>query len=292
MINSHCTATRASYDGAYTYQGSNTWGKELLDPIDHSCFFWNNPCRNADAALIEALVPIELGRIARTTSSAGCEDCLQPLTIDHTNPFIQIRSKGDDTYENETLQKIGQTSGWTYGNVEDTCADNLVNGMVFECTDRVDFSMHDGDSGSPVFYLRGDGAAELRGIAYGTIDGPYNDALISDMHQVQLDLGELIVYDPGPMAIAITGPTEVAQGQTCAWTATITGGLKPISGQWSGVLSESVGGALGDGASIQISGTVTSSGYLYLNLTDYYGRTASSSFYVLINPNAQNNCYY
>lgn len=153
------------------------------------------------------------------------------------------------------------------------------------------FARGDGDSGGPVFSITSGGNAILRGIFWGSDPFPftYADGLISPVYQILEEFGDLAFYDPGPMGVNIDGPSSMTSSQTCTWTANIVGGMRPITAVWSGVLSDTMSGT-GNGASILKSGTVTSSGYLYLHLTDYYNRTANTSFYVTVDPNAQNNC--
>jgi len=155
-------------------------------------------------------------------------------TIDASLPRFQIISRNNHTFENETLQKVGITSGWTYGAVESTCDDvNSEVGAWILCSDRVDYVSDPGDSGSPVFYLIYGDNAELRGIHWGAADGylnTWNDAWMSDLHQIELDLGSLVVYH---MTAAIeSGPDFVPQNAWCQWVGNADGGIAPFSYEW------------------------------------------------------------
>src|SRR5687767_8371750 len=233
--------------------------------------------RESDAALISALVRIRLGFIARTTAMSGCEDCLMPITVDAVNPWLQITSRKGNVIENEFLEKIGQNSGWTRGKVEDSCADYDFDGWVRICSDRVDYSAVDGDSGSPVFSPKADGTVELRGIHFGRVGWPYNDALMSNLNQIEKDLGPLTVLDPGPPSISIFGASVVRPDVECPWSAGGQFGIPPQTIQWSGVLS-------GTGGTIW--GMVQNSGWLNLTVTDGVGRQAFDSFYITVDPDA------
>ena len=176
---------------------------------------------------------------------------------------------------NEILQKIGRTTGWTYGAVEDTCEDYLINGIVRRCSDRVDYSSGAGDSGSPVFKLV-NGFAHLRGIHFGHIGFPFNDGLMSNLGQVETDLGELVVCDPGPPVVTITGPTSVKAGLLCTWTASISVGIEPFTYSWSGLFS---------GRTESIEKLTVSSGWLNVSVTDWKSRTSETSVCITVDSN-------
>ena len=90
-----------------------------------------------------------------------------------------------------------RTTGWTYVAVEDTCEDYQVNGIVRRCSDRVDYSSDDADSGSSVFKLVS-GSAHLSGIHFGYIGWPSSEGLMSNLGQVETDPAELVVYGCRP----------------------------------------------------------------------------------------------
>lgn len=83
---------------------------------------------------------------------------------------------------------------------------------------------------------------------------------------------------PPPLSAEIMGPFEVPPGQSCSWQAVVTGGSPPYTYQWSGALS---------GTSISVSGSVGSSGYLYLTVTDSSQDQEDDQFYVLVDPGAE-----
>jgi hypothetical protein len=141
------------------------------------------------------------------------------------------------------------------------------------CTDRVDYAANLGDSGSPVFYLRADGTAELRGIHWGWQGWPYNDGLMSNLHQVQLDLGALSVH--GVIA-RIDGPTIVLPYENYTWNAIVTGGKAPFTFTW-----------YRDGLLVSTSSSYTGNSeasdfQLLLNVSDALGGTSSDTMMVQI----------
>ncbi len=166
VTNSHCTPIQHGLDGGAITQpwGGPTVGWEIKDPPAWSC--GGTLCRNADAALISAVQPVQFARIARTVERVFTDISGGDLSINHLNPTFTISSRLNFVWENEVIEKVGKTTGWSSGSVEDTCTDFNIEGWTRLCSDRVDFAIDLGDSGSPVFFWKPDGTAELRGIAF------------------------------------------------------------------------------------------------------------------------------
>lgn len=235
VTNSHCTLRDHAYDGDDFFQPDTAGvlvGSEHLDPPVYSCGFTPSDCRASDAALISAAIDITLGTIARTTDREGSEGVAGDLTIDHTNPVITISGKASHVVENEQLDKVGRTTGWTYGAVEDTCIDTDGGSTwIVECSDRVDYHSDEGDSGAAVFSIEANGTATLRGINWGTVGWPYDDSYMSDIHQIQLDLGHLVVVDEHVNA-TISGPVSVPPSAACEWASNVSPGWPPYAYEW------------------------------------------------------------
>lgn len=251
-------------------------GTEIWDPVAFSCGA-GPKCRHADAALILASRPLQFGKIARTTERTGLDVTGAALTINHTNPTFTISGRSDHVYENEILDKVGKTTGWSYGAVEDTCTDHSIDGWVRLCSDRVDFASQDGDSGSPVFYWKPDGTVELRGIVFGR-EGCFlvfcsNDALMSDLHQIELDLGALSVH---AVMGDISGPPIVPANVNQTWNAIISGGKAPFTYAWyrNGVLVSTSSSFTGN--------TGWSNFQLQLNVSDALGGSDSDAMEVQV----------
>ena len=172
---------------------------------------------------------------------------LPPLG-DSGDPTISITSVRTGSAKNDILDKIGRTTGWTWGRVKETCKDvRGETGVVVECADEVDFVTGSGDSGAPVFkYTFGYRTAQFRGIVFGYYDfrrdALARKGLFQDLEQIKRDLGRL-------------------------------GRLRPFSYEWSGVLH-------GSGSSI--TGVVEESRWLRVTVTDPFERTASDSLEVTV----------
>jgi hypothetical protein len=160
LTNSHCTETRGVIDYKNYYNHlrvstSDRVGIEVQDPpfvTGGSCPF-GMQCRFSDAAVATYYGATgEFGKIARTTSrSTGTSGA---LTINSSIPRIPIISTFAYPYVGETLDKVGIRTGWTSGQVFESCADiNAGGGIWLWCQDKVAAGAWHGDSGSPVFYF-------------------------------------------------------------------------------------------------------------------------------------------
>lgn len=160
---SHCTYLAAHDDGDYV-----GWGQEVRDPA----YFTSSPCpaahrcRYSDAAAIRYLYAMEQGGlgIERTTFSGGCSS--GSIDIDSTNPYFSFTQTGA-AFVGTEVNKMGRTTGWTVGNVANTCADTGVAGtdVVLLCQDVMSLHVEGGDSGSPIF--GSDSAHTLYGMLWG-----------------------------------------------------------------------------------------------------------------------------
>ena len=286
----HCSRVPFHPDDWPWYQdgGGSFFGRELLDPNVHRCpIGWYGKfkrCRHADANLlwVEDSIDIALGDIGRTTEKDDCDQCSATVEVDEDSPIIRIRSQDGMIVDNEPLHKIGKRTGWTYGNVEDTCVDREYEDtdIYIRCTDRVDFSVKSGDHGAPVFeYSESDGTAQLRGIVIGWQGSWWDDGIMSNLTQIFEDLGEMWTYDPGPPEVSIQGPDEVPPDTRCHWRAVPIHGMTPFGQSiWSGVLNDTTESAIG--------GIVEESGWLRVERNDLLGRVAQDSMYIDVQDNA------
>lgn len=96
------------------------------------------------------------------------------------------------------------------------------------------------------------------------------------------ELSEPVVYNPyisvsppccggQELTVGITGPDQVNNDWTSTWTATVSGGTAPYTYSWSGLFY---------GTSSSVSGSVSSSDDLYLDVTDAVGTHVSVSKYI------------
>lgn len=248
---SHCTSQYGVLNEDTVYQPTDAGsviGIEIDDPAltaPAGCPT-SNYCRDSDAALMEAFSPpfddSKSYRIARPDDSTNCENCTGPRTIDASQPFLVVMSQGNHNTQGEVLHKIGQTTGWTFGVVNQTCMDELGLGpWVRLCSDFVDYSSSTSDSGAPVFKdlgykLYGEyPAVQLRGVHWGKkeVDDTFS-AVMSDLYQVQQDLGSLILslYWYVGLVVEIDGPSEVDQNLECVWEVDVDGGDSPYTYAW------------------------------------------------------------
>lgn len=291
VSNSHCSSIPYRTDYAVWGQpdsiSADLVGHEMLDPETRRCAKWRpffrHDCRESDAALIAVTADrgIALGDIARTDERADCASGCS-ITVEPTNPVIRISSAKRSNLDNDELDKVGAETGWTYGNVEETCKDKRQEGGVYVlCTDMIDFKVREGDSGAPVFrYNSSDSTAQLRGVVWGWDEGEDWGA-ISSLEQIEMNLGHLWVLDPGePVLDSIAGPKIVPPDHVCRWSAN-TMGMGPLDHDWSGVVSENTG------SSSQLWGTATESGWLRLTVTDIMDRTAQDSLSVTVDDDAE-----
>lgn len=152
VTNSHCSTVRSQVDGLFYYQGTyptDQVGREVLDPP----FFTGTGCasgmvcRFSDSNFVQVFdsVSISRGRVARP-----------PLGMVNWNGSDQMRIiEADWSFVNDTVRKVGRTTGHTEGRVFDVCADIGVQGtnIGLRCQDLATYESAPGDSGSPVVRL-------------------------------------------------------------------------------------------------------------------------------------------
>lgn len=195
--NSHCTNVQGGVENTSYYQpstSSSTYhiGYEYADPA-----YWTGSpcppgrrCRYSDSALAyyRSGVSVDVGRIARTTSYGSSSGS---ITIDAANPRFVVIGEAAYPTAGQVLDKIGRTTGWTYGQVTNTCVDtNVANSNItLLCQDHVAAGVGPGDSGSPVFYWHGGSDVTLYGLLWGGGSGTF---AFSAMSNIEYELGDLV----------------------------------------------------------------------------------------------------
>ena len=81
--------------------------------------------------------------------------------------------------------------------------------------------------------------------------------------------------------VSWSGPSTVKPSDVCVWEAETLGGRQPYSYSWSGVLT---------GSGRTISGSISSSGWLYLDVDDSAGETKSYQAFVTVDSGAPSGC--
>jgi hypothetical protein len=201
ITNSHCTDVQGGINGTKHYQQdrfhANTQiGTEVADPtyFTGGACPANRRCRYSDSSRGRYLAGIShtLGRIVRTTSRNSLNGS---LTISSANPSFTINSERANSLVGQTVNKIGRTTGWTFGKVTATCVTTNVSGSDITqlCQSFVSAGVGAGDSGSPVFNWSGTGnTVRLAGILWG---GSGNNLFVfSPMSGIEKELGALTTF--------------------------------------------------------------------------------------------------
>lgn len=206
VTNSHCTNAQGGVEGTVFHQATingvlNRIGVETVDPA----YFSGGPCPS--------------GRVCRYSDSAFAarNSGPSPATLPASALFgyiatpdanltiyNQFHIDGEVAYpiEGDYLGKVGRTTGWTEGEVCDTCVDVNANdqngndtGITLLCQDQVAASSGAGDSGSPVFSWKtptlqppANIPARLYGVLWG---GDGSSFFFSAMANIEFELGQL-----------------------------------------------------------------------------------------------------
>ena len=162
---SHCSDIQGAADGTQYYQPLNQMtnehiGQEIADPGFFRCAR-GRKCRYSDANFSQADAGVvTLGGIAKTTGpNNGSLDIGGQFTITGEESGVA----------EQTVNKVGRTTGWTQGKVTNTCVNTGVSGtnIVLLCQNFVDAGVGAGDSGSPVFRIDSGDNVKLQGTLWG-----------------------------------------------------------------------------------------------------------------------------
>ncbi len=186
---SHCTAIKYGFDGANIYQPlstSNLIGTEIVDPPGFPCVVYAlswSTCRTSDAALFSLAsgVNAEVGLLARTQvrNGGGTNGAITTTAWDQANPYWVVDAvEQNNLYVGLPVDKVGVTTGWTWGHINSTCFDIVPSNSSqnapgplkpIKCAYRADAMLDLGDSGEPVLHTRG---RRLAGDARRHLVGP------------------------------------------------------------------------------------------------------------------------
>jgi hypothetical protein len=206
ITNSHCTTVQGQNSGTFYNQPSRTASPTpIADEVDDPAYSPSlsgcssgKRCRYSDAAraLYRSGAESQQGAIAKTTGlNSGS------LTVDgHFSVTSQANSA---TTFNGEIHKVGRTTGWTSGNVTNTCATVNVSSSDIQllCQTLVQRRgrqiVGGGDSGSGVFRVTSGDDVELVGILWG---GSMNGDLFvfSPLKNIQDELGDITATDSAP----------------------------------------------------------------------------------------------
>lgn len=207
VTNSHCSNVEGGEELPTDYYQSlrstapgALIGTEIDDPHWTSQLNLDCPpplaCRYSDAALVAYApgVPATLGRIARIDEiTTSLDDSVHTIA-----GFFTVRSSRDDPTQGEVANKVGRTTGWTRGVTTATCVDIIALGTthIRLCQAMVGAIVDGGDSGSPVFFRKGNqSSVTLLGILWGgSTDETVAEFAYSPLSGVKRDLGNLRVF--------------------------------------------------------------------------------------------------
>jgi hypothetical protein len=200
VTNSHCTKTRGAVDGTPYAQGNDPFGATVATEIADPAYFTGDPCPNgyqcrySDSSFAQYNTPSlgSLGKLAKTSSRGPL---VGSITLKPPTSRFSISATAS-ALEGQTVNKIGVTSGWTYGPIVATCVDIAVTGTTngLLCQNVVRAGSDHGDSGSPVFSWTTGANVKLLGILWGggTSNGQQVFAY-SPIENIQQELGALRV---------------------------------------------------------------------------------------------------
>lgn len=212
VTNSHCSNVQGGSEtptdyyqplrGGTTFNADNFIGVEVHDP--HYFISLDCPagrmCRYSDAARAEYAEGQEflLARIARPVAS---DPQLGTLEVDPVNSMFRVVSEQRNPVLGEVVNKVGRTTGWTFGEVFATCVNvNITASTITQlCQSRSRAGVGGGDSGSPVFTSNTDETVNLTGILWGSstnvVTGEVT-SIFSPFSGVERELGDLDTAEP------------------------------------------------------------------------------------------------
>ena len=289
--------------GTYKYFGQDqtrSVGIEAVDPEGYVCGFSPvTECRGADAAFVQSngIVPFKVGFLAKPVSRNTGN-----LNVSASDPYIRIAQTGI-AVAGMTVEKIGAVTGWTSGDVTNTCVTamiyfNLVIIKRVVCSDKTLYWAQEGDSGSPVFlwlpYSPTEGGVQgsLLGI-HSSHEQWGNSKYYSRIDRITSDLGgtwEIIGPAPvQPLQAVIWGWSDVRTSASCqlVYTAHAVGG----SGSYS-FSAMTTDGTIVSSAANSLTLTFASSGPHWVAVTDSDGTGAQSAVNKSVQAESSNNeCY-
>lgn len=247
---SHCTSLMFNPDGDAVSQVFRSAGNESVDPNAYTCGV--RRCRGADAAFFSSNGNLEMGvgLIARTTfkNNGDLNGGLGSTVFDQQNPYWFITStENDNLYLGQHVQKVGVTTGWTWGWITQTCIDHWVTGnSVMRCAYEASYVADHGDSGGPVFVIADfpAGRVILAGIHSGR-DFWSNRPRFGKTSRIRSDLGGFwnIVHpnppQPSPipfqMYLAYSGGFDqmISEPGDYTFTPIVSGAVGAVSYAWS-----------------------------------------------------------
>jgi hypothetical protein len=199
---SHCTNRQGGTEGTpYSQPLQSVDGTRIATEVDDPIYVRNGPgcpkgrtCRFSDAARAAYINSANqaLGSIAQTSGpNNGSLDIVGSFSITSDD----CGSTGGCLAVGATVNKVGRTTGWTQGNITNTCVNTGVQGtkIVQLCQTFVSAGVGAGDSGSDVFEITSSTNVKLAGILWGGSSG--GDLFVfSPFGNVTRELGPLTTH--------------------------------------------------------------------------------------------------
>jgi hypothetical protein len=199
ITNSHCTNTQGGVESTVYYQPTSTIdGVSIATEVEDPTYFRGGvcprgkKCRFSDAsrARYNSTAGSTRGAVAKTSGpNNGSLDVTGAFTITSQDNTTSTFATG------KTVNKVGRTTGWTQGNVTQSCVNTNVSGsnitqlcQTFVQNPGGAVVVGGGDSGSQVFGITSGDNVQLVGILWG---GNSNGTLFvfSPLKQVRDEIG-------------------------------------------------------------------------------------------------------
>ncbi|HEY9226826.1 MAG TPA: hypothetical protein VIP11_09280 [Gemmatimonadaceae bacterium] len=178
----HCSADtwNTNFDDWYYQPRSDTnptiVANELFDPPGGTCpILW--PCgtyRFSDANLNILSTAYaskwRRGLLARPRNRVG-NGAAGDTTLSSTRPYLYVVGTVNDVVQGQVIDKIGATTGWTFGTVTNTCQDYIEHiydpsQQMVRCSYKASVRADGGDSGGPMFTWDGEDGVLAYGILF------------------------------------------------------------------------------------------------------------------------------
>ncbi len=250
----HCTGTVGYVQGTVFYQpkldsSDNRVGEEVTDPPfqnyqdpEINCAAQGVYCRMTDVALvsIDDSVRATRGQILRPISK---DHWRGPVDLHYNEAVLRITQKYTSTIPGVTLEKIGQRTGWTYGEVFETCVARPSNELTGAqrlfwvlCADGVEMGVYHGDSGAPVFRVTGSNTIAAYGVVFSgdpRYEGSnqygsyYKRTYYSPFEPIGDEFPQATRLWPIAVTVDIVGPSQIEAGESAQWVARPTTNHSP-----------------------------------------------------------------
>jgi hypothetical protein len=199
---SHCTSTQGGVESTPYWQPlQSTAPTQIATEVADPLYVRNGPgcprgrkCRYSDASRAAYINGANqaLGLIAQTS---GANNGSLTITGSFTIGSNDCGTTGGCLASGTRVNKVGRTTGWTAGNITNTCVNTGVSGsnIVQLCQTFVSAGVGGGDSGSDVFQVISGSNVKLAGVLWGGNSGG-TQFVFSPFGNVTRELGTLTTH--------------------------------------------------------------------------------------------------